>query len=130
MSRCAGWFYCLLAADGYRFTQMLTRCSWVRRFRWRCRLRGRGETGRLEGVREVAWPLGVRLVVFAVAAGGCAQVIRLEVLFLMGCCRCRGYAVPGPHGDLRVLCQGLLIEQARSQALPTPTFVNGLVFTT
>ena len=34
-----------------------------------------------EGVREVVWPLSVRVVCFGCVLGGCAQVIRLEVLF-------------------------------------------------
>jgi hypothetical protein len=52
-------------------------------------------TGSLEGVREVVWPPGVRLVWFACVSGACAQVIRLEVLFSMGSRQCRGFAVPG-----------------------------------
>jgi hypothetical protein len=37
-------------------------------------------TGSLEGVRDIVWPPGVRLVWFACVSGGFAQVVRLEVL--------------------------------------------------
>jgi hypothetical protein len=45
----------------------------------------------------------------------------------MGSRRSRGFAVPGPWGDLRVLRQPRLSKQACSTRLPSHTFMNGLV---
>ena len=72
-------------------------------------------------------PLSIRLVAFGNLSGDCAQVIRLEVLSLWAVAGVAGSPFQASGTCLRVLRQGLLIEQARSQSLPSFTLVNGFV---
>ena len=80
-----------------------------------------------EGVRVVVSGLCVCLVVFGVDAIDFAEVIRLEVLFLMGSRRCRGFAVPDPRGTCVCFVSLVFPSKLVRRVFLRPLFRNGLV---
>jgi hypothetical protein len=84
-------------------------------------------TGSLEGVREGARTRSICFLVFGCVSGGCAQVIRLEVLFSMGSRRERGIcpirecAVPA---RLRLSACATSVPVHRASSIAVPDFAH------
>ena len=80
-------------------------------------------TGSLEGIRVVVRTLHVCQFVWGSVSSDCARVVRLEVLFLMGSRRFRGFAVPA---RLRLSAWASSGPAHRASSVAVPSFAHFL----